>query len=204
MPICKRVNHSHLSTCISPLLAMIRAVLQTSYLPLVQYKPYPPFFLSQVWLVKMPSNLLTMFFQKNLCWTMQFHLKPQTSVSKQRTLWWNVIKMRDLPFVEGSHSCWILFQGMRHPTACSACRTSGTLTQQHTVSPWNTWNLKTIVRTSNLKIICMLPGIFYSHALNSNNTELSRVSYSNTVCGMYSSWYIKHGQNQPYSNTASN
>jgi len=31
-----------------------------------------------------------------------------------------------------------------------------TLTQQHTVSPWNTWTLNTIVRTSSLKRICML------------------------------------------------
>jgi hypothetical protein len=80
-----------------------------------------------------------------------------------------------------------------------------TLTQQHSVSPWNIWNLNTFVRTSNLKRICMLPGTsFYSHVSNSSDTELSLVSYSNTVCGMYSSWYINHGQHQPYRNTVSN
>jgi len=177
---------------------MTRTVLQPLYLPLVQYKP-------QLWLVKMSSNLPTRFFQKILCWTMQFHLELQTSVSKQRTLCLNVVKMQDLPFVKSSHSCWILFQGMQHPTACSAWRTSGNThptTQCLTLEYFKSSHLCENLRSQkNMPVdaCCLVPQSTVMHL--TVITQLFFVSYSNTVCGMYSSWYINHSQHQPYSNS---
>ena len=91
---------------------------------------------------------------------------------------------------------------MWHRTACSACRTSENthptthcLTLEYLNSQHHCENLK------SQKNMHVAGTSFYSHALNSNNTQLSLVLHSNTVCGMYSSWYINHSQHQPYSNS---
>jgi hypothetical protein len=128
---------------------MTRAVLWPLYLPLVQYKPYPPSScLSSDW-SKCPPTFPPGSFRRTCVGpcssTSNLKLQSVNSAHYGEML----LKCVTCPLSKAGTAAESYFRecDTQLPVVPAECHQE-TLTQQHCVSPWNTWNLNTI---ENLK-----------------------------------------------------